>query len=70
MDKPKVLVVDDDVYVQSFIRNVLEGKGFTVIVSSGGDRALRLLEKHHFDVIKKRSGLTREWSAKVSIRLQ
>ncbi|NLN07793.1 MAG: sigma-54-dependent Fis family transcriptional regulator [Firmicutes bacterium] len=51
MNKPKVLVIDDDVYVQSFISNVLQGKGFSVTVSSRGSHALSLMQQHHYDLI-------------------
>ncbi len=51
MKNPKVLVVDDDIYVQNFVRSVLQDRNFTVIVTTHGNHALKLMQRHHFDVI-------------------
>lgn len=47
-----VLLVEDTVFFRRAIQEVLEKKGYTVIVANDGLEALELLEKHtHFDII-------------------
>ncbi|HLH26780.1 MAG TPA: ATP-binding protein [Chloroflexota bacterium] len=41
-----VLVVDDEDAVRSLVRAVLEARGYTVLVASGGDEALQVSERH------------------------
>ena len=41
-----VLAVEDDEMVRALIRRMLETRGYTVLLASHGDEALRLLERH------------------------
>jgi CheY-like chemotaxis protein len=45
MGRPKILVVDDDPDVRDYAVTVLEEEGFDVVAASGGEAALRMLER-------------------------
>lgn len=45
MGRPKILVVDDDPDVRDYAVTVLEEEGFDVVAASGGEAALRVLER-------------------------
>lgn len=47
----RVLVVDDEVSVLALTREILSSTGFEVETADGGEAALRLLERHHFDAV-------------------
>jgi len=47
----RVLVVDDEPGVVSFIARALRGRGFEVDVAGGGDDALTMLSAHRYDVV-------------------
>jgi two-component system KDP operon response regulator KdpE len=47
----RVLVVDDEAAVRRFLRNLLEGAGFTIFEAGSGGEALEALKKKHPDVI-------------------
>lgn len=44
LDRPQVLVVDDDLDIREIVSEVLTDAGYKVIVASNGEIALRLLE--------------------------
>jgi two-component system response regulator HydG len=46
-----ILVVDDNFDICDVIKDWLEDEDFTVITSSSGNKAIRLLQKETFDVI-------------------
>lgn len=50
MDKPRVLVVDDEVGVRESLRMVLKDRA-EVVLSATGDDALQLIGHEHFDVV-------------------
>lgn len=47
----KVLVVEDDRFLQDNVRKLLEGEGYTVLVASSGEDALSLLERDPADLV-------------------
>lgn len=48
---PRILVIDDDDLVRTAVRQMLENKGFDVVVASHGQQALRILDGGRFDAI-------------------
>lgn len=69
----RILVVDDESAVRRFLKNLLEGDGFTVIEAGTGQDALTLLKQKHPDAVLLDLGLPdlsgvdvlrvlREWS--------
>lgn len=48
---PVVLCVDDDPGTQQLVRSALAAFGCTVLGAATGPAALRLMEKHHVDVL-------------------
>jgi len=51
MDRPSVLVVDDDRAIRSLLRVVLERAGFEVLTAEDGEQAITMLASRTFDVI-------------------
>jgi two-component system, OmpR family, copper resistance phosphate regulon response regulator CusR len=47
----KILIVEDDAHVQSFVRKGLTEEGFAVDVASDGDEGLRRFAQQNFDLI-------------------
>lgn len=47
----RILVVDDEVAVRRFLRNLLEGAGFTLFEAGTGGEALEAMKKKHPDLI-------------------
>ena len=69
----RVLVVDDEIAVRRFLKNLLEGDGFGVLQAATGQEALTLLKQKHPDAVLLDLGLPdlsgldvlrvlREWS--------
>jgi CheY-like chemotaxis protein len=48
---PRILVIDDDDLVRTALQQMLENKGFDVVVAAQGQHALRILDDGHFDAI-------------------
>jgi CheY-like chemotaxis protein len=48
---PRILVIDDDDLVRTAVQQMLENKGFDVVVAAQGQHALRILDDSHFDAI-------------------
>ena len=46
-----VLIVDDDVAVCSLLQRVVEGKGYSVVVASSGEKALEVLDRQKVSLI-------------------
>jgi DNA-binding response OmpR family regulator len=51
MDKPRVLVAEDDASVRMTLEFVLEDEGFDVLIAEDGERALEVARSEHPDVI-------------------
>ncbi len=47
----RVLVVDDEISVRRFLKNLLEGAGFAVLQAANGQDALTMLKQKHPDVV-------------------
>ncbi len=47
----RILVVDDEVAVRRFLRNLLEGAGFTLFEAGTGGEALEAMKKKHPDLV-------------------
>ncbi len=47
----KILVVDDELFFRHLYRDLLEDAGYTVVVCTNGDEAVRLLESEPFDLV-------------------
>ena len=48
---PRILVIDDDDLVRTAVQQMLENKGFDVVVAAQGEHALRILDDGNFDAI-------------------
>jgi CheY-like chemotaxis protein len=48
---PRILVIDDDDLVRTAVQQMLENKGFDVVVAAQGQHALRILDNGNFDAI-------------------
>lgn len=48
---PRILVIDDDDLVRTAVQQMLENKGFDVVVAAQGQHALRILDDGNFDAI-------------------
>ncbi len=51
MAKARILAVDDQLYFRVFLEDLLQQEGYQVCTASGGEEALHILEREHFDVI-------------------
>jgi len=51
MNTHKILLVDDDISMQVFLKNVLEKDGFSVTLASSGEEALKLLPDIRPDIV-------------------
>ena len=47
----RILVIDDDDLVRTTVRQMLEAKGFDVVIASDGQHALRMLDDKRVDAI-------------------
>ena len=47
----RILIVDDEVQIQTIMQDILEEDGHTVQLSSNGEDALALIQKEHFDLV-------------------
>jgi two-component system, OmpR family, alkaline phosphatase synthesis response regulator PhoP len=47
MDKPTILVVDDEQSIRTVVRSYLESEGYRVLVCKNGRNAFKLIEQHH-----------------------
>ncbi|GMV81512.1 MAG: hypothetical protein AMXMBFR7_26960 [Planctomycetota bacterium] len=47
----RILVVDDEPGMQRLMRVILEGEGYTVLVTDDGHEALRLVDENAFDLV-------------------
>ncbi|RMF39394.1 MAG: response regulator [Planctomycetota bacterium] len=50
-DRPRVLVVDDDMEITEALRYALESQGFEVAVARDGNEGLAMAEKHKPDLL-------------------
>ncbi|HET6689637.1 MAG TPA: response regulator [Miltoncostaeaceae bacterium] len=50
-DRPRVLVVDDELPIRSLATEILGSAGYAVDTAASGDEALRLLEAERYDLI-------------------
>ena len=50
-DKPKILIVDDDLLILKIIENMINQLGYTPITANNGQEALNLAENEVFDLI-------------------
>jgi CheY-like chemotaxis protein len=48
---PRILVIDDDDLVRTAVQQMLENRGFEVVVTSQGQHAVRILDDGRFDAI-------------------
>ena len=46
-----ILVVDDEIQIQRFLRHALEAAGYSVIMAGNGNDALRIIDKEHPDLV-------------------
>jgi FixJ family two-component response regulator len=51
MAKARILAVDDQLYFRTFIDGLLTEEGFEVQTASGGEEALRALERESFEIV-------------------
>ncbi len=51
MDKPKILVVDDEKHIRMLYQEELEDEGYAVVTSDGEDSILDLLEREAPQVV-------------------
>jgi two-component system chemotaxis response regulator CheY len=52
LDRPRVVVVDDAVFMRTQLREILEGGGFTVVAEGeDGTEALQLYEQHQPELL-------------------
>src|SRR5207237_7568793 len=50
-DPLRVLVIEDDAWIRSFVREVLVEEGYVVIEAADGGTGLRLADQHSPDVV-------------------
>ncbi len=46
-----ILVVDDEVQIQRFLRHALEAAGYAIIIAASGAQALQMARQHRIDAI-------------------
>lgn len=51
VEKPKILIVDDDSLNRNFLKNYLTTLGYTPLVAENGKKGLEIIIKEHPDVI-------------------
>ena len=51
VSQAKILVVDDELFFRHLYRDLLEDAGYSVVVCTNGDEAVRLLESEPFDLV-------------------
>ena len=51
MEKQTLLVVEDDPKIRTLLRNVLEGEGYSVLLSDDGEEVLELVGNRRIDLI-------------------
>ena len=47
----RILVVDDEAHMRELLRDILEREGCSVSLAEGGQKALSLFKRYHFDAI-------------------
>ena len=47
----RILVVDDEIMIQTLLDEVLSEEGYDVTTASNGKEAIELLERHSFDLV-------------------
>lgn len=50
-EKPKLLIVDDDVHIRKLIRLYLRQSPYELYEAGTGEEALELAEQHRFDIV-------------------
>jgi two-component system, OmpR family, phosphate regulon sensor histidine kinase PhoR len=50
-ERPRILIVDDEVRIRDACRAVLEEEGFEVALASDGEQCLAKIKERHFDII-------------------
>lgn len=50
-EKAHILIADDEHYIRSSLKTVLEGEGYQVTVASDGVECLMLVKKNDYDVV-------------------
>ncbi|MFA4029834.1 MAG: hypothetical protein GDYSWBUE_001143 [Candidatus Fervidibacterota bacterium] len=50
-EKKRILVVDDEEYIQQLLQSILSREGYEVSVAGDGDEALRLIDQNAYDLI-------------------
>jgi DNA-binding response OmpR family regulator len=51
MNKKRILIVDDDLLIQKFVRVNLEARGYEILSADNGFDALRVLENEKVDLV-------------------
>ena len=51
MSKEKILIVEDDTHISQLVKYNLEKAGFTCILCTTGEGALKILNKEHIDLV-------------------
>lgn len=51
MEKPSILLVDDEEDILSVLKFVLEKEGYQVATAPSGEEALKLMDKNYFDIV-------------------
>ncbi len=51
MEKPSILLVDDEEDILSVLKFVLEKEGYQVVTAPSGEEALKLMDKNYFDIV-------------------
>jgi two-component system phosphate regulon sensor histidine kinase PhoR len=49
--KPRVLIIDDEVRIQSACKRLLDSEGCEVMVAGDGIKGLEMIQENHFDII-------------------
>ncbi|MGB9761325.1 MAG: sigma-54-dependent transcriptional regulator [Caldimicrobium thiodismutans] len=51
MEKPKILVVDDEVDILNILKFLLEREGYEVDTTLNGEEAIKKIEKNYYDIV-------------------